>query len=91
MPRASIADLAGGDAAVNAQVVWDLVAGKPGPVRDIVTLNAAAALVAYAKPVAGRLVEDLADQFRSANDAIDSGAAQAKLTTWIEASRAAAA
>jgi anthranilate phosphoribosyltransferase len=39
---------------VNAQVVWDLVAGKPGPVRDVVTLNAAAALVAYAKPVAGR-------------------------------------
>ena len=91
VPRARIADLEGGDAAVNAQVVWDLVAGKPGPVRDVVTLNAAAALVAYAKPVAGRLVEDLADQFRSANDAIDSGAAQAKLTTWIEASRAAAA
>ncbi len=76
VPRARIADLVGGDAAVNAQVVWDLVAGKPGPVRDIVTLNAAAALVAYAKPVAGRLVEDLADQLRRANEAIDSGAAQ---------------
>ena len=90
VPRARLADLVGGDATTNAQVVWDLVGGKAGPVRDIVAVNAAAALVAYAKPVAERLVDDLADQLRRANEAIDSGAAHAKLTAWIDASRAAA-
>ena len=40
-------DLDGGDAPHNAQVARDMLAGKPGPVRDIVVLNAAAALLAY--------------------------------------------
>jgi anthranilate phosphoribosyltransferase len=84
VPRAQVADLTGGDAARNATVVADLVAGKQGPVRDIVVLNAAAALTAYAKPVHG---DGLVDQLRShlvrAEQSIDSGAAEAKLAEWV--------
>src|SRR5215469_6904153 len=46
VPRASVADLRGADAAHNSAVVRSVLAGAPGPVRDIVLLNAAAALAA---------------------------------------------
>ncbi len=46
LPRASLTDLRGGDAAHNAAVVRAVLAGEPGPIRDIVLLNAAAALAA---------------------------------------------
>ena len=46
VPRASVADLRGADAAHNSAVVRSVLAGEPGPVRDIVLLNAAAALAA---------------------------------------------
>ncbi len=85
--RAAHADLVGGNATVNAQVARDLFAGKPGAVRDIVLLNAAAALVAYAKPVAETLVDDFAAQLEHARAAIDSGAAQAKLDAWVSATQ----
>jgi len=45
LPRASIADLRGGDAEENAAALSALLGGAPGPYRDIVLLNAAAALV----------------------------------------------
>ncbi len=88
LPRAQLADLVGGDAGANAQVVRDLVAGKPGPVRDIVTLNAAAGLVAEAKPVAEDLTDQIAAQLVRAEEAIGSGAAKAKLEEWVTATRA---
>jgi anthranilate phosphoribosyltransferase len=87
VPRASIADLVGGDAPANAEVVRDVVAGKPGPIRDVVVLNAAAALVAYGKPATGRLEADFADELERARLAIDSGAAQTKLQEWIAATQ----
>src|SRR5215467_9562912 len=46
LPRALIDDLRGGDATRNADVVRAVLAGEPGPVRDIVLLNAAAAIAA---------------------------------------------
>jgi anthranilate phosphoribosyltransferase len=46
LPRASISDLRGGDPAVNAAAVRAVLAGQVGPVRDIVLLNAAAAITA---------------------------------------------
>jgi anthranilate phosphoribosyltransferase len=46
LPRASLADLRGGDATRNASVVRSVLAGEAGPVRDIVLLNAAAAMAA---------------------------------------------
>jgi anthranilate phosphoribosyltransferase len=46
LPRAGLDDLRGGDARHNAEVVRTLLAGERGPVRDIVLLNAAAAITA---------------------------------------------
>ena len=88
LPRAQRADLVGGDAGVNAQVIRDLVAGKPGPVHDIVILNAAAGLVAEAKPHAESLTDQIAAQLVRAEEAIGSGAAQAKLAEWVAATQA---
>lgn len=83
---ASSADLTGGDAEHNAQVIRDLVAGKPGPVRDIAVLNAAAALLAFRgiSPVIP-LEEQLAETLADARSAIDSGAVQQTLDNWREA------
>jgi anthranilate phosphoribosyltransferase len=84
IPRADVADLVGGDAAVNSGVVRDVVAGRPGPVRDIVLLNAAAALTAYdgPAPVDG-LTAQFAAQLVRAAEAVDSGAAERTLTGWV--------
>ncbi len=82
VPRASAADLRGGDAASNAQVVRELVGGKPGPVRDAVLINAAAALAAF-NGFSGSLEDDLRSGLAKAAEAIDSGAAAALLDRWI--------
>jgi anthranilate phosphoribosyltransferase len=88
LPRAEVADLIGGDPAHNASVVRDVVAGRPGPVRDIVLLNAAAALVADAKPDPDGLLAAFATQLDRAGAAVDSGAAEAKLQAWVAATQA---
>lgn len=92
LKHATIDDLLGKDAAYNASVVRAVLAGEEGPVRDIVLLNAAAGLVSF--QLAGDATaaqESILDRFRSAMtraaDAVDSGAATAKLDTWIAASR----
>jgi anthranilate phosphoribosyltransferase len=87
IPRAAVSDLVGGDAATNAGVVRDLLDGRTGPVRDIVTLNAAAALVAYDGPVADDLEDQLAGALTRARDAIDSGAGKTKLEAWVASTR----
>src|SRR5437870_6102094 len=46
LPRASIGDLLGGDREQNAEIIRTILAGEPGPKRDIVLMNASAALVA---------------------------------------------
>lgn len=82
---ATMADLRGGDAAHNADVVRRMLAAEPGPVRDAVVLNAGAALAVYDEP--GASVEDaLPGGIARAQEAIDSGAAQATLERWIAAS-----
>jgi anthranilate phosphoribosyltransferase len=88
VPRSVPADLRGGDPAHNAAVVRDVLGGRQGPVRDTVLLNAAAALAAEAG-VAGpdALVPALADGYRRATEAVDSGAAESLLSRWIDASR----
>jgi len=75
LPRAPIQAIAGGDAALNAASLTALLEGAPGPYRDTVVLNAAAALL-----VAGRAA-DLREGARIAVDAIASGAALATLQT----------
>jgi anthranilate phosphoribosyltransferase len=67
-------ELRGGPPEVNAAVVRDLVAGKGGPVRDTVLLNAAGALAAH-RGVDGALAPAVADAMETVARAIDSGAA----------------
>jgi anthranilate phosphoribosyltransferase len=70
---ASFSDLAGGDRAVNRRIATAILEGERGPRRDIVLVNAAAALVA-----AG-VAPNLTDAMRCAAESLDSGAAAAKL------------
>ncbi|MFC4059756.1 anthranilate phosphoribosyltransferase [Planomonospora corallina] len=87
IPRAEADALRGGDVAYNAQAVRDLLGGRTGPVRDAVLLNAAAALVAL--DGAGEDLEAaMTAAYARAAEAVDSGAAAAKLDRWIEVSRA---
>ncbi|MGH3694355.1 MAG: anthranilate phosphoribosyltransferase [Pseudonocardiaceae bacterium] len=80
-------DLRGGDAAANADVMRRLLAGHPGPVRDAVLLNAAAALVAY-HGVSGNPLDALPGMTRRAAEAVDSGAAAALLERWTSLTNA---
>jgi anthranilate phosphoribosyltransferase len=73
LDRAVPADLKGGDAEPNAEIIRRVLDGQPGPQRDVVLLNAAAGLVA-----AGR-ADDLAQGIELAAAAIDDHAAQAAL------------
>jgi anthranilate phosphoribosyltransferase len=87
LQRATAADLRGGDAAHNADVVRRLVDGAPGPVRDAVVLNAGAALAVYAKR-SGDPLDQLREGVAAAGEAIDAGAARAILDRWVAASAA---
>ena len=83
--RATLADLRGGDATVNATATRELLAGRTGPVRDAVLLNAAAALAAF-HASSGPLVERLREGLDVATQALDSGAAEQALARWVEVS-----
>ncbi len=96
MPTASIDDIRGGDAAYNADVLRRTLEGEHGPVRDIVLLNAAAGIVAFRlsqdpSQAQRNMIERLAQARDEAAAAIDDGRAAAKLTDWVDASRAASA
>ncbi len=73
VPRTVLEELSGGDADDNAAILYDVITGIPGPRREIVLLNAAAALVA-----AGH-AEDLKEGVARAAEAIDSGQAAVTL------------
>ncbi|MBK0417949.1 anthranilate phosphoribosyltransferase [Leucobacter sp. CSA1] len=90
IPRARIEDLIGGTPEENASVVHRVFAGETGPVRDIALLNAAAGLVAFdlvKNPESAEqpILERLAARLRSAEEAVDSGRAAAKLEEWARA------
>jgi anthranilate phosphoribosyltransferase len=85
--RSAPEDLRGGDPAHNATVARAVLGGEPGPVRETVLLNAAAALAAAAGvPSPDRLEGALADGYAKAAAAVDSGGAQALLERWVQAS-----
>jgi len=69
LAKASPAALRGGDAAENARIAKEVLAGTPGPARDIVLLNAGASLL-----IAGRAAT-IPEGIAMAADAIDSGKA----------------
>lgn len=88
LPRATAEQLRGADAAHNAKVARDLLAGERGPVRDMTLLNAAAVMVAAeGAPPADRLTEALRDAYQRAAEAVDSGAAAALLDRWVRVSQ----
>ncbi|HEY1156463.1 MAG TPA: anthranilate phosphoribosyltransferase, partial [Arthrobacter sp.] len=85
---ATVDQLRGGDAAANAGVVRDVLAGKEGPARDAVLVNAAAGLVAFDREAEGPFLERMRTAFARAAKSIDSGAAAAVLDRWVSLSRA---
>ncbi len=85
--RATPEDLRGADAPFNARVARRVLAGETGPVRDIVALNAAAAIVTSdGTPPAETLTDALRGGYDRALDAIDSGRATALLDRWVSLS-----
>lgn len=84
LPRATRDELLGGDAQRNAEIARAVLAGEKGAPRDLVLLNAAAALfVAEAAPSLARGLE-------LAAESVDSGAAAARLAALAAASQRAA-
>src|SRR5581483_1596894 len=82
LSRWPLAEIRGGDAAHNAAALSRLFDGERGPYRDIVLLNAAAALM-----VAGQ-AKDVKEGVELAGKALDSGGAKAKLEALVKASNA---
>jgi anthranilate phosphoribosyltransferase len=75
--RAGIADVAGGTPAENAAIARAILAGEPGPARDLAAFNAGAAIY-----VGGR-ADTLEAGVRAAEEALDSGAAAAALARLV--------
>ncbi len=82
IPKAEINDFVVGTPEESAQVISEVLGGKNGPRRDIVLLNASAAIVA------GGGADDLRDGVRIAAESIDSGKAEASLKKMIEMTNA---
>ena len=85
LPKASREALGGGDAATNAALAREVLAGRPGAARDIVLLNAGAGLL-----IAGRAAS-MREGLDRAAAALDDGAAAATLDRMVRASRGEAA
>ena len=73
LERATLDQISGGNAQQNAAILYDIVTGVPGPRRDVVLFNAAAALVACG------MAADLKEGVAQARESIDSGQAAATL------------
>ena len=78
MRTAPLSEISGGDAAQNAEIIRAVLKGEKSPRRDVVLLNAAAALVA-----AGR-AEHIANAIPMAAESIDSRVAAAKLAALAQ-------
>jgi anthranilate phosphoribosyltransferase len=76
----SLPDFAGGDPPFNAAIVRRVLSGELGPQRDVVSLNAAAGIVAGGK------ADDLRRGLEIARDSIDSGRAMAALEKLVAVS-----
>ncbi|WP_350341360.1 anthranilate phosphoribosyltransferase [Candidatus Nephthysia bennettiae] len=85
LPRSAPEDLRGGGPAENADIARELLEGATGPRRDVVLLNASAALRA-----AG-IARDWREGMALSAEALDQGRAAAVLERWVQLSKAAAA
>lgn len=80
-PRSALADLQGGDAEKNAQIARAVLSGEmSGPKRDVVLVNAGAAL--------GLVSGDIESGIEAARESIDSGAALDRLDSYVAKTRA---
>jgi anthranilate phosphoribosyltransferase len=79
--RADIGSIKGGTLEENADILRSILAGVTGPHRDVVLMNAAAAIVT------GDKAKTLQQGVELAKETIDSGHAQTKLEQWIELSQ----
>ena len=82
LPRATAAELKGGDAQANANALRDVLDGKQNAYRNVALINAAAALV-----VAGK-AKDLKEGVALGTKALDTGAATDRLTRLVAVSNA---
>ena len=78
LARATLAEIQGGDARQNSEIILQVLRGEPGPKRDVVLLNAAAALLASSS------VGDLGEGVIAAGKSIDDGSALDKLKQLVE-------
>ena len=69
----SLDELRGGDSQENARIIRGILDGEPGPKRDVVLVNAAAAILLAHKAA------DVREAMEIAREAVDSGAAKEKL------------
>jgi len=74
-------DLVGGDAPMNAKILMSVLSGDKGACRNVVVLNAGAALMAAGK------ANDMTEGIRLAEQSIDSGSAKAKLDGLVKFTR----
>jgi anthranilate phosphoribosyltransferase len=78
LQRSPLSEISGGDVQQNAEIIREILDGKKSPRRDVVLMNASAALVA-----AGR-ADSLAEAIPMAAESLDTGAARAKLEKLVE-------
>lgn len=78
--------LRGGSPEHNAQVVRDLLAGKVGPVRDAVLLNAGVAIALASSHIGSTVDAAIQEGITRAAESIDSGAALTRLQRWVDSS-----
>ena len=78
MTRCKLFELQGGEPDDNARIISAILKGDKGPKRDVVVLNAAAAIVASG------MAKDIKEGIKLAEEAIDSGKALEKLEKLIE-------
>src|SRR5438270_8404619 len=78
LERAPMSAILGGDLKTNAEIIWKILEGEKSPRRDIVLMNAAAALVAAGK------ADSLKEAIPLAVESIDSGSARTKLAGLVE-------
>lgn len=81
MKRCKLFELSGGEPDDNARIIREIFKGEKGPKRDVVVLNAAAAIAAAGKSA------DIKDGIKLAEDSIDSGKAIEKLERLVEITR----
>ncbi|CAM3997496.1 anthranilate phosphoribosyltransferase [Smaragdicoccus niigatensis] len=86
LPIVGLDALRGADAVVNAAIARDVLAGKPGAVRDAVVLNAGAAIAAF-EGFNGNVIDAIKAGISRAEAAIDSGAAAELLAKWATTSQ----